>query len=268
MEAPLISIIIACYNAEKYIDQCMEELVNQTYANIEVIVCDDASTDESLMMLRKWAKKDARIKVLNNDKNLFAAKTRNKCFKEAKGDYFCIQDIDDISRRNRVEKLLEEIQKGHIDFVSSAMQCFNGYQDNLADILSPPKEYPTKTDFLSGISFCHPATMFTRECIEAVGGYRVSRNTRRCQDYDLFMRLYAKGYRGKNIRTPLYLYRRNEDTLKRGWTLSATMCEYKVRKYGYKEMKLPLFPSFLYSLRPWTSFLYHKIMYLFKYFAS
>lgn len=263
-EQPLVSIIIACYNAEQYIDQCMTALVEQTYPNIEIVVCDDASKDNSLAKLNEWAKKDPRIKVLHNDNNLFAAATRNSCFKAAKGDYYCIQDVDDISKTNRVEKLLEVIQSENIDFVSSAMQCFVGNPENLTEIILQGIEYPTKMDFLKGISFCHPATMFTRECIKEVDGYRVSPDTRRCQDYDMFMRLYAKGYKGRNIKDVLYLYRKDEATLKRGQTLSSAICGYKVRKYGFNQLKLPKLLAFLYSLRPWIGYVYHKGSNLFR----
>lgn len=259
MEKPLVSVIVACYNAEQYIDQCMTALVEQSYPNIEIIVCDDASKDGSLEKLNLWAQKDSRIRVLHNDTNLFAAATRNRCFKEAKGDYFCIQDVDDISMPNRIERLVAEIQSDKVDFVSSAMRCFEGTPDNMTEVLTCKKEYPTKRDFLKGISFCHPATLFTRECIEKVDGYRVSPDTRRCQDYDMFMRLYAAGYTGKNIREPLYLYRREEETFKRGQTYSSTVCGYKVRKFGFKQLNLPVASAFFWSLKPWASYLYHKV---------
>lgn len=82
-EKPLVSIIIACYNAENYIDICMESLIKQTYKNFEIIVCDDASTDKSIEILKKWEKKDKRIIILKNKINMFAAATRNRCFKIA-----------------------------------------------------------------------------------------------------------------------------------------------------------------------------------------
>ena len=239
MEKPLVSVIIACYNAELYIDQCLTALVEQTYQNIEIVVCDDASKDGSLGKLNKWAEKDSRIKVLHNDTNLFAAATRNKCFKEAQGNYFCIQDVDDVSMPNRIERLVDVIQSDDVDFVSSAMQCFDGALDNKTDVLICKKEYPTKKDFLRGISFCHPATLFTRECIEKIEGYRVSPDTRRCQDYDMFMRLYAAGFRGKNIAEILYGYRLDNDNYKRR-TFNARLGEVKIRKKGYRELGIML----------------------------
>lgn len=255
----LVSVIIACHNAEDYIDKCLESLVRQTYDNIEIIVCDDASTDNSYAILEQWSKKDSRVRVIRNSQNLFAAVSRNNCFKEAKGDYFMIQDVDDISAPNRVETLLSVFEKEDVDFVSSAARCFNNEISNAGKIISY-KPYPSKKDFLWGISFMHPATMFKRECVIDVCGYRVSTDTRRCQDYDLFMRLYAKGYKGKNISDVLYLYRQDDDAKKRGGSLISTRCEYKVRKYGYKILSIPFPVSFIFSLKPWIGYFYYKVM--------
>ncbi len=235
MEKPLVSVIIACYNAEQYIDQCMSALVEQTYSNIEIIVCDDASKDGSLEKLNQWARKDSRIKVLHNDTNLFAAATRNKCFKEAQGDYFCIQDVDDVSMPNRIEVLINEINSEDVNFVSSAAFIFYDDPNVSHGIMKMRNKYPTKNDFLWGISFIHPASIFNRQCIETVGGYRVSPETRRCQDYDLFMRLYAHGYKGKNINEILYRYRLDTDNYKRR-TFEARLGEVKIRKKGYREL--------------------------------
>lgn len=249
----LVSVIIACYNGEKFIDQCMDMLINQTYSNIEIIVCDDSSTDNSLGLLKQWAIKDSRVKILHNDKNLYAAATRNRCFEIAKGDYFCIQDIDDKSPQNRIERLVDEMQKTKADFISSAMRCFNADNQMTKKVIKH-KNKPTKWDFLWGISFCHPATIFTRQCIQAVNGYRVSDETRRCQDYDMFMRLYACGYKGMNISEPLYYYRLDDNTKKRGANYSATMCEFRVRKYGFKILRLPVAISYIFSLKPLFAF--------------
>ncbi len=262
---PLVSVIIACYNAQDYIDQCMESLVNQTYNNIEIVVCDDASKDNSYPILQEWAKNDSRIVVLKNENNLFAAATRNRCFEVAKGEYFCIQDVDDVSKTNRIEELVKEIQSENVDFISSAMQCFDGDVTNEKHVITH-KTYPQKKDFLYGISFCHPATIFTRKCIIEVGGYRVSPETRRCQDYDMFMRLYAKGYKGKNVSAPLYYYRLDEGTKKRGANYSATLCEYNVRKYGFKELRLPFLLRRVFILKPIMAYCIIWIVQKFNYY--
>ena len=71
----------------------------------------------------------------------------------------------------------------------------------------PVEETPAKKSFYWNSPFIHPTTLIRREALESVGGYRVAKETRRCEDYDLFMRMYAAGYKGFNIQEPLYEYR-------------------------------------------------------------
>ncbi len=257
---PLVSVIIASHNAEQYIDDCLESLVNQTYANIEIIICDDASTDNSISLLKSWENKDSRIKVIRNKENLFAAASRNNCFDVAKGDYYMIQDVDDLSTHDRVEKLLNAFEGEDVDFISSAAKCFDKDPSVFYDVISH-KSYPQKRDFLWGISFMHPASIFKKECIKAVGGYRVSKETRRCQDYDMFMRLYAAGFKGKNIPDELYLYRLDRDNIKRR-TMDSEIGEFYIRKRNYKILHLnPL--GYIFMFKPFISHYYSLIKYRF-----
>lgn len=259
-DKPLVSIIIACYNSERYIDLCLESLLRQTYQNFEIIICDDGSKDQSFNKLKEWEKKDSRIIVLKNKENIFSAATRNRCFKISRGEYLMIQDIDDTSSKNRIEKLLEVIQKEKVDFISTSMFAFKDRPENSFAILSNKKENPTKWDFLWNSPFFNPSSIFTRECIESVGGYRVAPETKRGQDYDLFMRLYSKGYKGKNLFEPLYNFRLDDENIKRR-TFKARIGEYKIRKYGFKLLKLfPLAIPFLF--KPFVAHIYQKIKYI------
>jgi len=237
MDNPLVSIIIACYNGEKYIDMCLTSLVTQTYSNLEIIICDDASTDNSLCKLKEWAIKDNRIIVLHNESNLFAAATRNNCIAVAKGEYIAIQDIDDISDVNRIQVLIESINNTNFNFVSSSAGVFKDTPNKLVEIFSFKNEYPSKRSFLWGIPFFHPATMFTKECLMEVGGYRVAKETRRGQDYDLFMRLYSKGYRGRQLKNVLYYYRLDEGNFKRR-DFNSTIGEIIIRWKGFGRLGL------------------------------
>lgn len=259
---PLVSVIIACYNGEKYIDSCLESLVNQTYTNIEVIICDDASKDGSLALLNKWAAKDSRIVVLHNKKNLFAAATRNTCLEMANGKFIAIQDVDDVSDVNRIEKLVAVMNAEDIDFVSSAAGAFYDNPTKIDIIYSGQKEYPTKWSFLWGIPFFHPATLFTKECLKRVDGYRIAKETRRGQDYDLFMRLYAAGYKGKIIPDVLYYYRLDMGNIKRR-NFDSTIGEFIIRWKGFK--KLRLFPWALpFVFKPFVS----HVIQLFRYYGK
>lgn len=235
---PKVSVIIACYNAEKYIDRCLESLLNQTYENFEIVICDDCSTDHSYDLLLLWQKKDQRIKVIRNNINSYAAATRNECFKKAAGDYYMIQDIDDASTPNRIERLLCGFINNNVDFVSSSVKLFENNPDEIVGTMKMKKEYPTKNDLLWSVPFFHPATMFSAQCIKSVGGYRVAKETRRMEDYDLFMRLYSNGFKGRNIQEELYLYRKDADQMKRSLGFRSVIEEIKVRKNGYKQLKV------------------------------
>lgn len=233
---PLVSVIIACFNAEPYIDSCLESLVAQTYDNLEIVICDDASTDESYKKLLNWKEKDNRITLIRNQTNSYAAASRNNCIAFCHGDYIMLQDIDDVSAKNRVEILLQEFEKSpEIAIISSAVYWFKTSPKEIIKIRMTRPKYPTKWSMVKGMALSHPASMIKKEAIDAVCGYRVAEETRRCQDYDMFMQMYAKGFRGKNIDTPLYFYRVDEANYKRR-TFKARVGEFKIRLRGYRAM--------------------------------
>ena len=103
---PLVSIIIPVYNTRKYLDHCLLSLTSQTYNNIEIICIDDASTDNSLALLNKWAEKDDRIFVIESEKNGKQGTARNKGLRFAHGDYIAFVDSDDFVSSHMVEKMM------------------------------------------------------------------------------------------------------------------------------------------------------------------
>ena len=88
-----VSIIIPMYNSEKYILDCLNSIINQTYRNIEVIVVDDCSTDNSVKLVKSL--KDERIKLIKQKKNKGVSKARNKGVYNSTGSYLCFLDSDD-----------------------------------------------------------------------------------------------------------------------------------------------------------------------------
>ena len=89
-----ISVIIPVYNVEKYLKRCLDSVVNQSYKNLEIILIDDGSTDNSSKILKQYSQKDVRIIILNQ-KNLGAGAARNKGIKVATGKYIVFMDPDD-----------------------------------------------------------------------------------------------------------------------------------------------------------------------------
>jgi glycosyltransferase involved in cell wall biosynthesis len=100
-----ITIIIPCYNVEKYLDRCMISVINQTLQNIEIIVIDDKSTDKTPSIIYKYHKLDKRIQVIAFEKNKGVANARNAGIKKAKGKYIGFLDSDDYVDLDFYEKL-------------------------------------------------------------------------------------------------------------------------------------------------------------------
>lgn len=110
MEKDLVSVIIAAYNAEPYLSRCLDSVLNQTYRNIEVIVIDDASTDNTLSILKAYATKDSRITVLKMEKNSGAPAARNKGKAVAKGAFVTTIDADDAIAEDAIESSVKEMK--------------------------------------------------------------------------------------------------------------------------------------------------------------
>ena len=92
---PKVSVIIPVYNTEKYLEKCLDSVCNQTLSDIEIICVDDCSTDNSLNILKEYAQKDNRIKLIEFKENKGAAAARNEGIKAATGEYIGFIDSDD-----------------------------------------------------------------------------------------------------------------------------------------------------------------------------
>lgn len=110
---PLISIILCSYNGEKYISEQIDSILNQTFTDFELIICDDQSTDVTTEIINTYSEKDARIKLHINRSNLGYVKNFEKGIKLAKGDYIALSDQDDVWVLDKIEKLYENI-KNHV----------------------------------------------------------------------------------------------------------------------------------------------------------
>lgn len=110
-----ISIIVPIYNTDKYLDQCLTSLINQTLSNIEIICVDDCSTDKSYNILKQYANYDKRIKVIKNKKNQGQSISRNIAIKKSKSPYLMFCDSDDWFEPNMCEYMLGLITKNNAD---------------------------------------------------------------------------------------------------------------------------------------------------------
>lgn len=128
-QKPLISIIIPIYNAEEYIEKCLNSLVLQTYANIEILCTDDCSTDNSVQIVKKLQEKDSRIKLYLHKTNKGPATARNTGLDRASGEYIMFCDNDDTYEPNMCEKMLDTMLEHNADLVTCRASIENVYLD-------------------------------------------------------------------------------------------------------------------------------------------
>jgi len=119
-----VSIIVPVYNGFSYLKKCLDSLINQTYKNIEILIVNDGSTDDSLKILNKYQKKDNRI-ILIDKQNEGQAKARNLALSKASGEYILFVDCDDYIELSMVEDLIKIAIKENSDIVSSDLKCIN-----------------------------------------------------------------------------------------------------------------------------------------------
>lgn len=109
---PLVSVIMAAYDAAATLDAAIASVVEQTHPRLEVIVVDDASGDDTLALVRRWAERDRRVAAVASPANLGAALARNRGLARATGEYACFQDADDVSDPERIERQLAALIEG------------------------------------------------------------------------------------------------------------------------------------------------------------
>lgn len=112
--AKKVSIVVSVYNVEKYLNECLDSILNQTYTNLEIITVDDGSTDNSSSILDEYSKKDSRIKVIHQE-NKGVSSARNLGFDVATGDYIIFLDADDVFKPDMIEKMLNSSLKHNTD---------------------------------------------------------------------------------------------------------------------------------------------------------
>lgn len=228
-----VSIIMGVYNGVKTMDEAIESICAQSFKDWEFIICDDASTDDTWKQLNEWSKKDDRIKIIRNPENLRLAATLNKCLSYASGKYIARMDDDDVSYPQRLEEQVLFLETHpEYDLVGSQIDGYDG--EHLIPNYWRRKETPQKKDFLEASQFIHPTVVFRKDALLQVGGYRSVKETRRAEDYDLFMRLYAVGFKGYNIQKPLLRYYIDD----RKALYRCRLDEVRVRYYGFKRLGL------------------------------
>lgn len=241
-----VSIIMGIYNCEQTLRESIDSILKQTYTDWELIMCDDGSSDQTFEIAQEYARQDVRIKVLKNDMNKGLAYSLNVCLKEAKGEYIARMDGDDISLPTRLEKQVAYLeQHREIAVLGTTVQYF----DNQGIWgISRAKSNLTKIDIMCGNAFIHPTVMMRKAVLQEVGGYTVSKQTYRMEDYDLWCKLYVHHYKGNTLNEALLQYRLDKAAYKKR-KYSYRIDEFLIKKYWYKRLEVPK-RYYIYVIKP------------------
>lgn len=249
METPSVSILMGSYNPTDpaILHAAVNSLIMQTRTDWELLICDDGSDEPYAGYLRALTDLDPRIRYIRSEKNCGLANALNLCLANARGKWLARMDDDDISEPQRLEKQVWFLENNsQFAWVGTLATLF--YQDEIWGRAIRP-EYPSPEDYLKYSPYIHPTVMFRRNVLQEAGGYRVSRITSRCEDYELFMRLNAFGYRGCNLQEDLFRYREDPDALRKR-NLRTCFYEAIIRFIGFRKLGLLRFKNIPYILKP------------------
>ncbi|MBR5515676.1 MAG: glycosyltransferase [Clostridia bacterium] len=247
MNDPVISVIMGTYNPDiSKLKSAVDSIIKQTEKSWEMIIYDDGSTEAVSENIREICAYDDRLIYCKGETNKGLAHCLNEAFKLSKGRFIARMDDDDESLAKRFE-IEREFLENNPEY--GWVGCIADLFDNTGVWGRAQRaEKPEASDFLPSSPFIHPSVMFRREVLEECNGYREDKLTARCEDYELFMRLYSLGKKGFNIQTVLFKYREDSKKLKRSMKYCAN--EMKIRRQGFKKLGIYNLKNGFYVVKP------------------
>ena len=195
----LVSVLLSTYNSESTIEESLISLLNQTYKNLEILIVDDGSTDNTEEICKKFQLSDERILLFSNKKNIGLTKSLNSLAQKASGSLIARQDADDVSLPERIEKQIQFMNKKKLDAVTtrSLVKQNNKKRPGISFYIPNKLLINRKNPFIHG-------TLIIKENIFKDIGYYDERFYY-AQDYKLFYDLLNKGYKVKTLNEALYI---------------------------------------------------------------
>jgi len=193
-----VTVLMSVYNSQNTVSNALESFVNQTYKNIEILVIDDGSEDETLKICLEYAKNFKNISVQENKNNIGLTKSLNLLIDLSNGNLLARQDADDISDLKRIEKQVDFLNKNNLDAVTSRAKIIN------QDRIIPRFSYylPKKIVMRYKNPFIHGSLLIKKTSIQKLGGY--NDKFYYSQDYKLMWDLIKTGGKITIMKEPLY----------------------------------------------------------------
>lgn len=229
-----ISVIMATYNCADTVGKAIDSILNQTYENWIMIICDDGSTDNTYEIISEYKKRyPEKFIIIRNEKNQKLPYSLNHCLEYVETELVARMDGDDWSVAERFEKQVTFLKEHpEYDLVGTGVTVFDG-EKKIASIVK--ESNPTKHTMLRDNAFSHATIMTYKRVYDALNGYSLDPIVLRVEDVDLWCRFLAAGFKGYNLPDELYIILENIGAAKRR-TFRARINSAKTRCRGYKLM--------------------------------
>jgi glycosyltransferase involved in cell wall biosynthesis len=201
MKEPLVSVIIPVFNVSPFVQESVLSICNQSYRNLEIVIVDDCSTDETFAICKELAINDARIKVHRNQVNSGISHSLSVAFKLSTGAFIARHDGDDISFPERIEKQLDSLVENDLDLIGLQVQMVDEDLNHIKQI-----HYPGSAMIGLISRFKTPVPHFwltKRKVYDHLLPYRFNG----AEDYDFVLRCINVGYKVSNLNATLYQQR-------------------------------------------------------------
>ncbi|MCY9821472.1 glycosyltransferase family 2 protein [Aeromonas media] len=203
----IVSIIMPLYNSSAYVARSIESVLSQSYRNWELILVDDFSTDDTLLIIQSYLNSDKRIKLIKSELNVGAAVARNMAIEKASGKYLCFLDSDDIWLPEKLATQVSYMEQNNVLF--SFMAYFKvDADDNKIGCVHVP-DVVSYNDLLRTCSIGCLTAMFNAEVL----GKQMMPLLRKRQDYGLWLKLIKLSGKAYGINMPLSCYRVHSESI-------------------------------------------------------
>ncbi|MNQ83918.1 putative teichuronic acid biosynthesis glycosyltransferase TuaG [compost metagenome] len=243
----LVSIITPTYNAEKFITETLKSVQNQTYQNWEMILVDDASTDETVKIISDFAEKDSRIKLFKLEKNSGNGFARNIALEKSVGKYIAYLDADDLWFSMKLEKQLQFLKTNNLPFTFSFYDCI----DEEGNSLNRRVEAPINLTY-DELFFCNYVGNLTAIYDVDYFGKIVIEATQKRQDWRLWLTILKQIQVTKPVPEPLAFYRIRKDSI--------SSSKFKLIKHNFGVYREFHGFNFMFSVLLMTRFLFTQLI--------
>ena len=245
MKEQLVSIITPLYNKEKYIEETIKSVQNQTYRDWEMIIIDDCSTDAGAEIVQRLCKNDSRIRFVKNQNNLGAARSRNKAIDLARGRYVAFLDADDLWVSSKLERQISYMKERSCAFCFSSCGVVDENSNREKNVRKVPDVVDFHTLLKGNVIPCLTVVLdrkeFSRIEMPQIGH----------EDYALWLKLLQQGKMAYGINEVLAYYREYVNSLSGNKMMAAKWTWNIYRNY----LKLGYIKSFYYFI----NYLYHAV---------